>query len=359
MCGIIGSVGPWSVSDKDKQAIRNMFYLDVLRGRDSSGAVFFNSQNKKSNWCKRIGLPDAIEDMKEYQEAWKSPFTSFIGHNRFATMGKVNIDNAHPFEKGDVVGVHNGTLYKEDLVRLLSLVDRETSKGVTDSEIIFEVLEKHNIETLWKNICGPATLVWLNSKEESTNIVVHDKRPLYSWTAPSGRMFFASEPWMISIGVSRAGMHTDINPLLLEKDVHICITREQESFGMNQIRTIQKIRRTPLVPFVDLSKKKYSDYWDGRTYDHKGHNFPKGKEIACRPPRAAEKPKVVLPPQQDFDEGTLKKRADGTYITMNKLVKSLCSWCSSLLVAHKCFLYAEDLQLCDECEAVAHHTEAT
>ena len=357
MCGIIGTVGPWSMNDKDRQVLRNMFYLDTLRGRDSSGAVFFNIQDNNWKWFKAVGLPDAVEEMEGYRESWIAPMSAFIGHNRFATMGKVNVDNAHPFHKGNIIGVHNGTLYKEDLSRLLPFIDRENAKDVTDTEIIYEVLENHPIETVWENISGPATLVWVDTAKSSFNIAVHDKRPLFMWETPNGRTFFASEPWMLSVGITRVHNSYDVRPKKLEKDIHLSFTREQVTFGVNQTRMEQKVRRTKLVPFGDRYLNKFQDYtvYGRRENDHKGHNFSLSKKVEETPPVPATKPKIV--PAIDGD-GNLKKRIDGTFISKERLEQSQCSWCSSLLSMQKCTLYAEDLQLCDECVAIAYHTES-
>ena len=362
MCGIIGTVGPWSMNDKDRQIVRNMFYLDVLRGRDSSGAVFFSALDNKRHWFKAVGLPDAVEEIKGYKEAWNAAISAFIGHNRFATMGEVNVNNAHPFEKGAVVGVHNGTLYKEDIVRLLAFIDRETPEGVTDTEIIYEVLASNPVQTLWENISGPATLVWVNTEEGSVNIAIHDKRPLFSWEAPNGRLFFASEPWMLSVGITRVHPNYDVRPKKIEKDIHFCITRENESYGINQTRLTQKTVRTPLVPFVDRYSKKYTNYSDLERgeHDHRGHNFHKKETIAEQKKKGTPpKPKIMLSLNVTPNSENLKKRADGTFISKDRLSESQCSWCSKLLIIDKCELYAEDLQLCDECDAVAHHTENT
>src|SRR3546814_12623264 len=43
---------------------------------------------------------------------------AFIGHNRAATLGKVNGLNAHPFRYDNIMGAHNGTLDTQSWLRL-------------------------------------------------------------------------------------------------------------------------------------------------------------------------------------------------------------------------------------------------
>src|SRR5687768_3261580 len=89
-------------------------FMNTLRGDDSSGIIAVNSD----------GDVDVIKDTlpgyyftetKEFKEhADTQAFREgrvLVGHNRKATIGKVNLDNAHPFVvNNEFVLVHNGSL---------------------------------------------------------------------------------------------------------------------------------------------------------------------------------------------------------------------------------------------------------
>ena len=85
MCGIIGYIG-----EKDKAV--NSIYAGLkkleYRGYDSCGAAFSDGIDIESFFY--LGAPSKISEIPSLDSMCG------IGHTRWATHGKVTLDNAHP-----------------------------------------------------------------------------------------------------------------------------------------------------------------------------------------------------------------------------------------------------------------------
>lgn len=85
MCGIVGYIGEKSES----HLLRGLEMLEY-RGYDSAGIAV--NRNKKMNVFKEVGK---VENLKLKVQEYES-FGVGIAHTRWATHGKVNLENAHP-----------------------------------------------------------------------------------------------------------------------------------------------------------------------------------------------------------------------------------------------------------------------
>lgn len=129
MCGIIGTLGFHNAYEE----IINGLKLLEYRGYDSVGLALCN--NNKIDIYKKAGRTD---DLKEVLKDKTFDATCGIGHTRWATHGKVNDQNAHPFQVGKVTLVHNGIIenYKE-LTLKYQLNDLSSA---TDSEVVASLM---------------------------------------------------------------------------------------------------------------------------------------------------------------------------------------------------------------------------
>jgi len=126
-------------------------------------------------------------------------------HNRWATRGKVNAINAHPFTFGDITGMHNGTLKNQSL-----LPDSHTF--TVDSENIFWSFNKIGVDDTIKKLHGAYALVWYEEDKQTINFVRNNDRPLsYCYSIDNKTIFWASEALMLELALHRQGVkHNEI-----------------------------------------------------------------------------------------------------------------------------------------------------
>lgn len=174
MCGIVGFIGDWS-SHSDTKMFKSLLHMDVVRGKDSTGIYSIGS--KYTKWHKSLNLPTAFLEEQATQEVLTNAHWGVIGHNRAATLGAVNKDNAHPFHHNGITLVHNGTLYQFPDIK-----DKEQDFDTDSETIAFGLSECESHEERVKfleKIDGAFALVWFDTKEDCFFVIRNDERPLH------------------------------------------------------------------------------------------------------------------------------------------------------------------------------------
>lgn len=213
MCGLVGMAG--NIVEQDKKALKYLMIFDSSRGEDSTGLAVVHENNNDIAVHKKVGGPhilfneSPVFDNKNIYSGVRGKV--FIGHNRAATRGKVNDENAHPFHHNTVVGAHNGTL-----VSTFKLED--ANKFDVDSEAIFYNLDKYDVESVVPNIYGAYALTWYDKVNDTVYVIRNKERPLY-WCRRKDNdvVFWASESWMLTAALDKAGI-THSDPVSFEVD---------------------------------------------------------------------------------------------------------------------------------------------
>lgn len=214
-----------NIIESDKKAFRNLLRFDVVRGGDSTGVAVIGRGNDDIHLYKKVGAPDVLFSSSEHfakKGIYSGPDGKvFIGHNRYATTGKVIDENAHPFHHNTVVGAHNGTL---DTVWGL-----EKGRDFdVDSEAIFYNLDKYDAEETIGNLDGAYALTWADLQENRLYIIRNKERPLF-WTRRTDMdvFYWASQSWMLELALAYAGVSHD--------DVHEFATDTLYSLDMGMV----------------------------------------------------------------------------------------------------------------------------
>lgn len=193
MCGLVGVFG--RVTTNDEKVFEDLLQVDVLRGPHSTGVALLSRTNldksKEPEILKGTLLPQEIIGHKDYKKNTRTLMALMMGHNRFATRGKITPQNAHPFQHGHITLTHNGTI-----VGLQKFPKHNNFE--TDSETIAHAISKEGIDEVWSKLTGATALVWWDNQEQSLNFLKNDRRPLmFAYGEDETTVYWASESWMI------------------------------------------------------------------------------------------------------------------------------------------------------------------
>jgi len=204
MCGIVGYI---SKTDKAHVGEKEHFMhhalsMDTLRGADSTGIMTLNKRFEIDT-MKTLMPGDRFVHSQRYQKNWK-PGWCQVGHNRAATRGTVNRENAHPFTFGAVTLVHNGTLWADG--NSLPTYNKHLD---VDSMQIAHALAEHGPEDakdVLKEIDGSFALVWFDTRDESVNMARNADRPMhYGLNAAKDMLWFMSDGHMLHTIIKSMG----------------------------------------------------------------------------------------------------------------------------------------------------------
>lgn len=204
MCGIFGVAGV--INPQAKRLFDQGLYIDAVRGWGSTGLLTVDPTAGETEVLKKpVSAADFIR-IPEYEKTRDHMRCLWLGHNRAATIGDISEENAHPFEHGDIIGVHNGTL-RRGWWKHLGYKEKEFE---VDSDAIFHHMNEHGPEDTIAKLDGDYALVWYNKQEHTMNMIRNSGRPFfYSLTQNRDMLWFASDAliWKLAAQYSR-GAHT-------------------------------------------------------------------------------------------------------------------------------------------------------
>lgn len=197
MCGIVGFISKKSDEVNAKRYfMKHALALDTLRGRDSTGTYTVTDKNKVKM---RHSIKEGIDYVttKSFKDTQLGVWAA-VGHNRAATAGEVNRENAHPFCFGDVTMVHNGTLTNDG-----SNLETYDYNLPVDSMQICKALAEATPEEADKvlsQIDGSFALVWYDRRDKTMNMARNNSRPLhYTYNQKKDHLWFMSDGTHLSI----------------------------------------------------------------------------------------------------------------------------------------------------------------
>lgn len=205
MCGLVGIAG--NLQYKDELFMKRLLILDYFRGTDSTGMAAIKGKGKVGI-AKMASHPINLFDSKRFGQILDGHRSvAFIGHNRAATVGKVNDLSAHPYEFGDIVGAHNGTLTHTNWQELEEACGVDT---VTDSAAIFACIDKIGLDATMAILeegrvsqTGAWALTWYDSKDGVVRLLRNPHRPLWiCFNKERDKVAWASEWQMLEAAVN-------------------------------------------------------------------------------------------------------------------------------------------------------------
>lgn len=367
MCGLVGCYGNYLSVDA-KKIFSTLLYLDVYRGLDSTGVAMIDKPNDKGednvSIHKCLGGPwnlflnDEKFD-KKGDEIKAYGIRALIGHNRACTWGEVNIDNAHPFDIGDIVGAHNGTLHDTTLKDLPYYNEYNV-----DSQVLFAHIHEVGIEQAYKDIGGAMALTWYDRYYDSMNILRNSQRPLHCCFASDNETFFwASEEWMLRSAFMRARANMNPNGVMIfQPNFHYMLGIKNRKVYFQSMEELQP------RPWVQTPASNHNHprpaTQQASSYSHvpsTNHNTTKGKNNVSLAGPPADKEVEASYQTLEVERSDDFANGYGQYILTRKMFEELTK--GGCVCCHSDIKWEDknDIQwprpevpVCSDCKDVAH-----
>lgn len=255
MCGIWGVVtkkASLTTSEVDK-LLPQLLIAGNLRGTDGAG-IFSIHKDFRTQITKREQNSFHLLFDKEFiphqKEIWKDGI-AYFGHNRAATKGERNKENAHPFETEHLILMHNGTVTNG--------LDDYNKNHEVDSACLAHMIEEIGMLETSKRVSMAYALIWYDKRDKTLHFCRNNDRPLFILETENA-YFFVSEKemmtWILTRNNEKVIKSAQIPPLLefvinLETDTSTTVKLETKSYypstnyyGSNNIAT----NVTPITP---------------------------------------------------------------------------------------------------------------
>ena len=210
MCGINGILISPGRTPSQLKRIRELFTANLLaneqRGREATGIALLNNNsglrlNKAPITASEfIHSPGYLRVLNAVSENT----TVLLGHTREPTKGSPQKNaNNHPIIRGNIVGVHNGTISNDDLIfarqtiggHRIGSVDSEALIALLDSISADMVLPSYGgkLYLLSKTVIGSYVVLYVNPALPYAVFLLKYKNPVsVYWNQELGALFFSS-----------------------------------------------------------------------------------------------------------------------------------------------------------------------
>lgn len=175
MCGIVGYTGHRRAQPILLTSLKRLEY----RGYDSAGIAIIADE--------MVVHKDKGEIANLEKHLTQMEGSVGIAHTRWATHGKPNQTNAHPFTdcKKNIALIHNGIIENYLGIKEKLLEEGHQFTSETDTEVVVHLLEKYYDGSLEKamlrtlqDIKGSYAFVALSAEEKGTIVVARNESPL-------------------------------------------------------------------------------------------------------------------------------------------------------------------------------------
>lgn len=215
MCGLFGALSSTLTNDE----VSNVQFLALLsstRGIDSTGiAVLGHSSKGKAPRLtvhKELGNSCSFLSSKEGKDAFDiGGKFAILGHTRWATIGAVNLHNAHPIEEDNIILCHNGSIDH--------FVKDKRSETESDSRELAKRIGKGLVSALRSAGTGAYACTYADLDKRTINLVRNCQRPLcFMFDDNKSTLYWASEAWMLEALAFKKGHKNFCKPESLRID---------------------------------------------------------------------------------------------------------------------------------------------
>jgi len=211
--------------DKDDRAMfRQMLIVDAIRGHHSTGVASATSKRETKVFKKALSPLDFMQ-MRQYDDVVNWDSQVLMGHNRYATVGKINHATAHPFEHGGLIGAHNGTLKGWQALP-------DSRDFTVDSECLIHNISKNGWKDTIPKVVGAYALTTYCEETHVLSMLRNKERPLYfALKKGAEAVYWASEAWMIRNMAARCGIELDGQIMAVKENTLVQFTLPDVKIG--------------------------------------------------------------------------------------------------------------------------------
>tara|TARA_R100000541_G_scaffold28346_3_gene37670 strand:+ start:1643 stop:2758 length:1116 start_codon:yes stop_codon:yes gene_type:complete len=261
MCGLVGVVGT-NLSQTSSKIVKQLLYVDALRGPHSTGLATNNKQNEVTTYKRALTSGDFIQLDQAKSLLMCSTGNFMLGHNRYATQGAKNDDNAHPFTYGNVTLAHNGTLTDQT-----TLPDHKEFE-VDSENIAYAMGLADKPQEVISKLVGSFALTWYNDHDQTFNIVRNSERPMWIAKAKNAdHYYYASERFMLEMILSRNSVTYEISELPVAQLLTINVSGAKTKVVMKQVPLAPKPKVKSYSPYnSNFNSNRYYPTQDKKEY---------------------------------------------------------------------------------------------
>jgi predicted glutamine amidotransferase len=354
MCGLAGMAGTID-SDLKIAMFNDLIHLNSLRGEDSTGVACVDYRNVY-NIFKALGPPINHWGYKKYDNVVSKGTSLLLGHARKATVGKLSVNNAHPFFFDNTLGMHNGTLDWASKNKL----EGHTKTFDTDSESLMYGIDSNDSEWPEFEVKGAWAVAWFNFKKRTLNLARNEERTLwYTFTKDMKTLLFSSEQCMLNFVFNRYGQEkTEIKAIepftqksfnIPERDEMFIVTKEAKKLPGFLTAEEKRKREKEKQAEEEERKKKWSSYGGGNNNYSSHHRNNQTSVISYLPPPSSKKNK-----NKNIEVGSSFVNHIGATLTEIEFKeasnKGCCGMCSEKITSKERYKWlSPDEVLCESC----------
>lgn len=252
MCGIFGFAKTSNrQSDRQIDILKRVFTEltdeSSIRGEDSTGFSIINPESRYT--YKTLTDSSTLVNRTEWSNVIDyidRRTTIAMGHVRYATHGKVNVNNAHPFDIGRVTGAHNGVIYNYNQVA--RAMGKDTPE--VDSQVLFQSLNRKEMSRAFESINGDFAITWVKDSNKKIHLARESGRPMVvAYWKKARVLLWASTRDIMADAMIKAGIRLPIHNV----NEDYIFTYDTEKF--------EKKPSVEMVKFETISQRDYNSYY--------------------------------------------------------------------------------------------------
>lgn len=342
MCGLFGVVSD-VITKKDEDIFAQLAVVSSLRGQHSTGIAAIQQTVNTNNFffsiAKAVGNPFNLFDTKRFERAIDMYNKRvLIGHCRYATKGKINESNAHPFNINAIIGAHNGTIDGG--------LENMHHYG-TDSECALAGFDKTGVEDVVPKLTGAWAFTWYDERNNSINFLNNGKRTLfYALDKWKRTMYYASEMEMLDLVLSRNNIdyEDDVYSFVPDTLYTYDLKAKDKWFQTEETKEIKgkEVAAQTVIPFRDTEVDTART--SGTNTKTIIQEQPSIKNLfSSKPPKEYQVRSI----------GGIKKGRNSLILSndrYNSLLDNGCCWCGSKInIGEKFHWINQEDVLCEDC----------